>query len=311
MNKIVSAIARLRHRPLRRHGRGTSGHAQTSSEQAVRLLIRVPAGGPPTPPCGSSCRLLSSPRPGVSIVNMPIDGALAPTALLNEPHGHTLLVATAALVAVPLLRKDARYDPVGDFAPARSWAGRPPVGGDAERAGRRTWRAGPLRARQPRQLTVATANPPTTFHHGAVAHARRSSISRARTTRSTRRRVRRCWRGRRTSWRRAEHLARAHQGGAAPRDPPRWARTARAWRRTCRPMAEAERLRARTAITHGSRCSCGRTPAPASVELVLYARGAGRDEASRRCQGAGPRTRRLRETLERPGAGVVPQEQLR
>jgi tripartite-type tricarboxylate transporter receptor subunit TctC len=63
-------------------------------------------------------------------------GALAPMALLSAPlDGHTLLVGNSSpLVAVPILRKDAPYDPVRDFAPV-SLMGWTPWGRVAREAG--------------------------------------------------------------------------------------------------------------------------------------------------------------------------------
>src|SRR5262249_25355439 len=102
-----------------------------------------------------------------SIVNMAgSHGALAPTALLSAPpDGHTLLVGNSSpLVAVPILRKDAPYDPLRDFAPVSLMGWTPlllvvrsdvPATNLAELI--RYARANPGR------LTVAAANPPTIF----------------------------------------------------------------------------------------------------------------------------------------------------
>src|SRR3954447_21890020 len=96
--------------------------AQTSyPSKPVRLLIPFPPGGP----TDSALRvflpaLTQALGQPFSVVNMAgSHGALAPTALLQEPpDGHTLLVGNSSpLVAVPILRKDAPYDPVRDFAP--------------------------------------------------------------------------------------------------------------------------------------------------------------------------------------------------
>ena len=102
-----------------------------------------------------------------SIVNMPgSHGALAPTALLKEPpDGHTLLVGNSSpLVAVPILRKDAPYDPVRDFAPVALMGWTPlllvvrsdvPANNLAELIA--------YARANPGKLTVAAANPPTIF----------------------------------------------------------------------------------------------------------------------------------------------------
>ena len=97
-------------------------HAQTPyPSKPVRLLIPFPPGGPTDSAVRVFLPALSQAlgQP-LSIVNMAgSHGALAPTALLKEPpDGHTLLVGNSSpLVAVPILRKDAPYDPVRDFAP--------------------------------------------------------------------------------------------------------------------------------------------------------------------------------------------------
>ena len=117
MNKIVAAIAACAAMAV-----AFSGHAQTPyPSKPVRLLIPFPPGGP----TNSAVRvflpaLAQALGQPFSIVNMAgSHGALAPTALLKEPpDGHTLLVGNSSpLVAVPILRKDAPYDPVRDFAP--------------------------------------------------------------------------------------------------------------------------------------------------------------------------------------------------
>src|SRR5258708_26953491 len=93
-------------------------------------------------------------------------GALAPTALLNElPDGHTLLVGNSSpLVAVPILRKDAPYDPVRDFAPVSLMGWTPLLLVVAPNVPAKNL-AGLIRyARDnPGRLTVAAANPPTLF----------------------------------------------------------------------------------------------------------------------------------------------------
>lgn len=99
-----------------------SGHAQTQyPSKPVRLLIPFPPGGP----TDSAVRvflpaLAQALGQEFSVVNMAgSHGALAPTTLLSAaPDGHTLLVGNSSpLVAVPILRKDAPYDPVRDFIP--------------------------------------------------------------------------------------------------------------------------------------------------------------------------------------------------
>src|SRR5215475_353088 len=118
MNRIVHAVVACAAMMMI----AFSGHAQTRyPSKPVRLLIPFPPGGP----TDSAVRVF---LPALSqalgqqffIVNMAgSQGALAPTALLKEsPDGHTLLVGNSSpLVAVPILRKDAPYDPVRDFAP--------------------------------------------------------------------------------------------------------------------------------------------------------------------------------------------------
>src|SRR5262249_16434210 len=117
MNKIISVIAAcvVMAVPL-------SGHAQTRyPTKPVRVLIPFPPGGPTDSAVRVFLPALSQALgQEFSIVNMPgSHGALAPTALLDAPpDGHTLLVGNSSpLVAVPILRKDAPYDPVRDFAP--------------------------------------------------------------------------------------------------------------------------------------------------------------------------------------------------
>jgi tripartite-type tricarboxylate transporter receptor subunit TctC len=117
MNKVVAAIA-----ACAAMAAAFSAHAQTPyPSKPVRLLIPFPPGGPTDSAVRVFLPVLSEAlgQP-FSIVNMAgSHGALAPTALLKEPpDGHTLLVGNSSpLVAVPILRKDAPYDPVRDFAP--------------------------------------------------------------------------------------------------------------------------------------------------------------------------------------------------
>src|SRR3954463_7781093 len=164
MNKIAGAIAACAAMAF-----AFSGHAQTQyPSKPIRLLIPFAPGGPTDSAVRvfvpSLSRALGQ---EVSIVNMAgSQGALAPTALLREPpDGHTLLVGNSSpLVAVPILRKDAPYDPVRDFAPVSLMGWTPlllvvtpdvPANNLAEliRYARDN----------PGKLTVAAANPPTIF----------------------------------------------------------------------------------------------------------------------------------------------------
>ena len=164
MNKIVGAIAVCAVIAV-----ALSGHAQTPyPSKPVRLLIPFPPGGPTDSAVGVFLPALSQAlgQP-FSIVNMAgSHGALAPTALLKEtPDGHTLLVGNSSpLVAVPILRKDAPYNPVRDFAPVSLMGWTPlllvvtpdvPAKNLAELI--RYARS------NPGKLTVAAANPPTIF----------------------------------------------------------------------------------------------------------------------------------------------------
>src|SRR5262245_26575854 len=117
MKRIVSGIATCIAMAV-----ALSAHAQTAyPSKPVRLLIPFPPGGPTDSAVRVFLPALSQALgQEFSIVNMAgSHGALAPTALLREPpDGHTLLVGNSSpLVAVPILRKDAPYDPVRDFAP--------------------------------------------------------------------------------------------------------------------------------------------------------------------------------------------------
>jgi tripartite-type tricarboxylate transporter receptor subunit TctC len=164
MNRIIAAIAICAVMAV-----ALSGHAQPGyPSKPIRILIPFPPGGP----TDSAVRVfLPALSQGLgqplSVVNMPgSHGALAPIALLQEPpDGHTLLVGNSSpLVAVPILRKDAPYDPVRDFAPVSLMGWTPlllvvtpdvPAKNLAELI---------LYARaNPGKLTVAAANPPTIF----------------------------------------------------------------------------------------------------------------------------------------------------
>jgi tripartite-type tricarboxylate transporter receptor subunit TctC len=164
MNKIVGAFAACVAMAM-----AISGHAQTRyPSKPVRLLIPFPAGGPTDSAVRVFLPALSRALgQEFSVVNMGgSHGALAPTALLSAPpDGHTLLVGNSSpLVAVPILRKDAPYDPVRDFAPVSLMGWTPlllvvsshvPADNLAEliRYARDN----------PGKLTVAAANPPTIF----------------------------------------------------------------------------------------------------------------------------------------------------
>jgi tripartite-type tricarboxylate transporter receptor subunit TctC len=158
MNKIVSVIAACA------DGHGASGHAQTQyPSKPVRLRSRF-TWGPTDPPCGSSAGARRLPVRSFRSNMAGSHGALAPTALLSAPpDGHTLLVGNSSpLVAVPILRKDAPYDPVRICA--RLAHGLTPLLlVVTPNAGEKFYRADSLCARNPGKLTVAAANPPTIF----------------------------------------------------------------------------------------------------------------------------------------------------
>ena len=164
MNKLVGVIAACAVMAVVH-----SGHAQAPyPSKPVRLLIPFPPGGPTDSAVRVFLPALSQAlgQP-FSIVNMAgSHGALAPTALLKEPpDGHTLLVGNSSpLVAVPILRKDAPYDPVRDFAPV-SLMGWTPLLLVVTPDVPATNLAELIRyARQnPGKLTIAAANPPTIF----------------------------------------------------------------------------------------------------------------------------------------------------
>src|SRR5215813_144946 len=164
MNKIISVIATCVVLAV-----AFSGHAQTSyPSKPVRLLIPFPPGGPTDSAVRVFLPALSQALgQEFSIVNMAgSHGAVAPTALLKEPpDGHSLLVGNSSpLVAVPILRKDAPYDPVRHFAPVSLMGWTPlllvvrsdvPANNLAELIG--------YARANPGKLTVAAANPPTIF----------------------------------------------------------------------------------------------------------------------------------------------------
>src|SRR5215468_5262625 len=152
MNKFVSAIAARVVMAV-----ALSGHAYAQYPSGpIRLLIPFPPGGPTDSAVRVFLPALSQALgQTVSIVNMGgSHGALAPTALLKEPpDGHTLLVGNSSpLVAVPILRKDAPYDPVLDFAPVSLMGWTPLLLVVAPSVpAKNPDRADPLRARKPRQ----------------------------------------------------------------------------------------------------------------------------------------------------------------
>src|SRR5437762_2804540 len=165
MNKIVSAVAAY----AAAMAVALSGHAQTLyPSKPVRLLIPFPPGGPTDSAVRVFLPALSQAlgQPS-SIVNMAgSHGALAPTALLNEPpDGHTLLVGNSSpLVAVPTLRKDAPYNPVRDFAPVSLMGWTPLLLVVSSNVPARNLAELIRYARDnPGKLTVAAANPPTIF----------------------------------------------------------------------------------------------------------------------------------------------------
>jgi putative tricarboxylic transport membrane protein len=169
MNRIVSAIAACVVMAMALSGMALSGHAQTQyPSKPVRLLIPFPPGGP----TDSAVRvflpaLAQALGQDFSVVNMAgSHGALAPTALLSAPpDGHTLLVGNSSpLVAVPILRKDAPYDPVRDFAPVSLMGWTPLLLVVSSNVPARNLAELIRYARDnPGKLTVAAANPPTIF----------------------------------------------------------------------------------------------------------------------------------------------------
>jgi tripartite-type tricarboxylate transporter receptor subunit TctC len=164
MNKIISAIA-----ACVVVAAAMTGYAQTQyPSKPVRLLIPFPSGGPTDSAVRVFLPALSQALgQEFSIVNMAgSHGALAPAALLSAPpDGHTLLVGNSSpLVAVPILRKDAPYDPVRDFAPV-SLMGWTPLLLVVSSNVPATSLAELVRyaRNNPGKLTIAAANPPTIF----------------------------------------------------------------------------------------------------------------------------------------------------
>src|SRR5262245_55972541 len=164
MYKIITAIA-----ACAALAAALPAHAQAPyPSKPVRLLIPFPPGGP----TDSAVRVFlpafaRALGQEFSIVNMGgSHGALAPAALLKEPpDGHTLLVGNSSpLVAVPILRKDAPYDQVRDFAPVSLSGSTPRLFVVAANVPAKN-PAGLIRyARDtPGKLTIAAANPPTIF----------------------------------------------------------------------------------------------------------------------------------------------------
>jgi len=169
MNKTISAIAACVAMALALSVHAFSSHAQSPyPSKPVRLLIPFPPGGPTDSAVRVFLPALSqSLGQELSIVNMGgSHGALAPTALLQEPpDGHTLLVGNSSpLVAVPILRKDAPYDPVRDFAPVSLMGWTPLLLVVAPNVPATTLAELIRYARDnPGKLTIAAANPPTIF----------------------------------------------------------------------------------------------------------------------------------------------------
>jgi putative tricarboxylic transport membrane protein len=164
MNKIGSAMAACAAMLL-----AFSGHAHAQYPgKPVRLLIPFPPGGPTDSAVRVFLPALSQALgQEFSIVNMAgSHGALAPSALLKEPpDGHTLLVGNSSpLVAVPILRKDAPYNPVRDFAPVSLMGWTPLLLVVTPNVPAKTLAELIHYARDnPGKLTVAAANPPTIF----------------------------------------------------------------------------------------------------------------------------------------------------
>jgi tripartite-type tricarboxylate transporter receptor subunit TctC len=164
MNKLAGAIVACIAMAV-----ALPGQAQTPyPTKPVRLLIPFPPGGPTDSAVRVFLPVLSQAlgQP-FSIVNMAgSHGALAPTALLKEPpDGHTLLVGNSSpLVAVPILRKDAPYDPVRDFAPVSLMGWTPLLLVVTPDVPAKNLAEVIAYARaNPGKLTVAAANPPTIF----------------------------------------------------------------------------------------------------------------------------------------------------
>jgi tripartite-type tricarboxylate transporter receptor subunit TctC len=183
MNRIVSAIAACVVVAMALSGMALSGHAQTQyPSKPVRLLIPFPPGGP----TDSAVRvflpaLAQALGQDFSVVNMAgSHGALAPTALLSAPpDGHTLLVGNSSpLVAVPILRKDAPYDPLRDFAPVSLLGWTPLLLVVSSNVPAKNLAELIRYARDnPGKLTVAAANPPTIFAMAQLATREKLDIA--------------------------------------------------------------------------------------------------------------------------------------
>jgi tripartite-type tricarboxylate transporter receptor subunit TctC len=164
MNRIVGAIAACAVMAAALSSLGQTPYPA----KPVRLLVPFPAGGPTDSAVRVFLPALSrAVGQPFSIVNMTgSQGSLALAALLMEvPDGHTLLVGNSSpLVGVPILRKDAPYDPVRDFAPV-SLLGWTPLLLVVRSDVPANDLAGLIRhARDnPGKLTVAAANLPTIF----------------------------------------------------------------------------------------------------------------------------------------------------
>src|ERR687888_1161000 len=169
MDKIISAIVACAVMAVALSGYALSSQAQSQyPSKPVRLLIPFPPGGPTDSAVRVFLPALSRALgQEFSIVNMGgSHGALAPAALLKEPpDGHTLLVGNSSpLVAVPILRKDAPYDPVRDFAPVSLMGWTPLLLVVTPNVPARNLAELVRYARDnPGKLTIAAANPPTIF----------------------------------------------------------------------------------------------------------------------------------------------------
>jgi len=129
MNRSSAAIAACATALCAAMAVALSGHAQTQfPSKPVRLLIPFPPGGPTDSAVRVFLPVLSQALgQEFSIVNMAgSHGALAPTALLNEPpDGHTLLVGNSSpLVRCPCCARTHGTIRSGISRPSRSWAGR-------------------------------------------------------------------------------------------------------------------------------------------------------------------------------------------
>jgi tripartite-type tricarboxylate transporter receptor subunit TctC len=168
LNKTVGVLAACAIAACAAMSVTLSGHAQTYPSKPVRLLIPFPPGGPTDSAVRVFLPALSQAlgQP-FSIVNMAgSHGALAPTALLNEPpDGHTLLVGNSSpLVAVPILRKDAPYDPIRDFVPVALMGWTPLLLVVSPNVPAKNLAELIRYVRQnPGKLMIAAANPPTIF----------------------------------------------------------------------------------------------------------------------------------------------------